>query len=236
MRKALIPAACLALASIAVAQKGAGFPRLASEAGQAPESAGTTNFVNGQIISQNSTASGAELVVDISGEESWDLLDDASNTVVVVPLGVGASMTGIGWDVCLTTIGGSWMSEARFYFDGSDHDFFGLFLTPFFDQPNPGSGCTSSGGVLDLTDNGIPDIPILADGNLYIQLHESFNDVGDAVDATWDAPSTLTIQYTPGIQVPAVNQWGMIGLGVALLGGVVWMTLRSMKRPALVRQ
>jgi hypothetical protein len=145
-------------------------------------------------------------------------------------------MTGIGWDVCLTTVGGSWMSEARFYFDGSDHDFSGLFLTPFFANSAPGSGCTTSGGTIDLTDNGIPDIPILADGNLYIQLFEGFDDVADAVDADWDAPSSLSIVYTPPVAVPTVGQWGLIVLGVALLGGVVVMTFRrsSTRKPVLM--
>lgn len=233
MRKALIPAACLALATISVAQttKGTNHPLLAQEAGQTAPEASPTNIRTASIVSQSSSAAGAITVVDIAGEQSWDTLNDTSNTVIAVPLGAGASMTGIGWDVCLTTVGGSWLSEGRFYFDGSDQDLSGLFLTPGVGDNFSGSDCYSSGGTIDLSDNAIPDIPILADGNLYIQLFEGFDDVADAVDADWVAPSTLTIVYDPPVAVPTVNEWGMIVLGVALLGGVVWMTLRSkMKR------
>lgn len=227
MRRPMILAAGLVLATISGAQqKSANAVLLRKDAGQSAPPASSLVYKTPTIISQNSTASSTTLVLDIAGEQSWDILNDPSNTVLVVPLGAGASMTGIGWDVNLTTVGGSWLSEARFYFDGSDQDLSGLFLTPGFADSFSGSGTYSSGGPLDLTDNAIPDIPILGDGNLYIQLNESFDDVNDAVDADWTAPSTLTIVYDAPVVVPTVGQWGLIVLGVGLLGGVMVMTLR----------
>jgi hypothetical protein len=234
MRRRMILAACLAIGSLTAAQKGAPV-NLLEAVNAGPEGSGATHFVTPTIVSSTQNLGSTTMVLDITGEESWDLLDDPNNHVLVVPLGAGASMTGIGWDVNLQTLGGSWLSEARFYFDGSDHDLSGLFLTPGFAFPNPGTMAFSSGGPLDLSDNGIPDIPILGDGNLYIQLYEGFDDIPDGVDANWIESSTLTIVYDGGAPaVPTVGEWGMILLGVTLLGGVVVVSMRRKRlEPAL---
>ena len=39
---------------------------------------------------------------------------------------------------------------------------------------------------------------------------------------------------TGSAPVPTVNQWGMIALGGSLLGGVVFMTLRTRRRQPVV--
>jgi len=227
----MILAACLALASVTAAQKGAPVDLLEQSA-TGPAASGSFRSIAPTILSQTQNLGSTTLVLDISGEDSWDGLNDPSNTVLVVPLGAGSAMTGIGWDVNLTTIGGSWLSEARFYFDGSDQDLMGLFLTPGVGNNVGGTNANfSSGGPLDLTDNGIPDIPILADGNLYVQLYEGFDDVPDAVDANWVANSSLTIVYDGAAGVPTVGEWGLIALGAVLLGGVVVVSLQRKARP-----
>lgn len=239
MRRVTFLAACLGLASVAAAQKSAGGQLLAGSASGQQASGAFTRVITPTIVSNTQNLGGsATLVVDISGEDSWDLLNDPSNTVLVVPLGVGASMTDIGWDVNLSTVGGSWLSEARFYFDGSDQDLMGLFLTPGVGNNVSGAANFNSGGLIDLSDNAIPDIPILADGNLYIQLNETFDDVADAIDANWTAGSTLTIGYEPGgpPPVPTANEWGLIALGAALLGGVVVVTMRRKRALALAAE
>jgi hypothetical protein len=229
MRRVTFFAACLGLASVVAAQKGAPAQLLESSASGPQASGPFTRVITPTVISHTVNLGGSStLVLDISGEDSWDALNDASNTILNIPLGAGASMTGIGWDVNLTTVGGSWLSEARFYFDGSDQDLMGLFLAPGVGDNFSGSDSYSSGGVLDLTDNAIPDIPILGDGNLIIQLYESFDDAGNAIDANWTAGSELTIVYEGGgpPPVPTTNEWGLIALGATLLGGVVVVSLR----------
>jgi len=226
----MILAACAALAAVAAARKGAPSQLMAATA-DGPESPASPRFVPASIINTSQNLGTTTLVLDIAGEDSWDSLNDASNTILVVPLGAGASMTGIGWDVNLSTVGGSWLSEARFYFDGDDQDLMGLFLTPGVGNNAPGIMSFSSGGVLDLSDNAIPDIPMNADGNLYIQLYEGFDDAADAIDANWTAGSTLTIAYEGAPPVPTVGTWAMIALGVSLLGGVVVVTLRRKASP-----
>jgi hypothetical protein len=237
MRRISIFVACLGLATVTAAQKGAP-AQLLSSSGNGPQATGTFNQIQPPIIGQTQNLGSTTLNLDISGNDSWDALNDASNTVLTVPLGAGASMTGIGWDVNIATVGGSWLSEARLYFDGSDQDLMGLFLAPGVAVGAPGAQNFNSGGIIDLTDNAIPDIPILGDGTLYIQLFESFDDVSDSIDANWTAGSTLDIVYEGGAPaVPTVGEWGMVALGAALLGGVVVMTVRRrrMLAPALAK-
>lgn len=228
MKKLTLFAAALAtLAATTQAQKGAPAQLLERSQPGTPIPVNQLRSAAPTIISQSQNLGSTTLVLDISGEQSWDALSDTSNTVLVVPLGTGASMTGIGWDVNLTTQGGSWLSEARFYFDAQDQDFSGLFLAPGIGNNFSGSSSFSSGGIIDLTDNGIPDIPILADGNLYIQLYESFDDANDVVDGDWTAGSSLTIVYEGGGPViPTVSEWGLIILTALLLAGGAFLIVR----------
>ncbi len=166
----------------------------------------------------------------LDGVEHWDLLGEPENTVLSELLGEGASLTGIGWNATLETVGGSWLSEARTYFDGSDLDGSGLFLTIGTGDGMPGIGTYSSGGILDLTDNGIPDIPVLADGLLHIDFHETFDDNADAVDSfypvaegagsSYDLAGIGFVSNVPIIEIPTASTLGLIALfiGLAALG------------------
>jgi hypothetical protein len=148
--------------------------------------------------------------LDITGAESWDLLGDADNLVVVIDvagiIGAGtgnpAVMEGIGWRLSIATVGASWQSEARLYFDDNvAPDLSGLFLRPGAGFNAPGNSDFSSGGVIKLADVAIPDIA-LPDGFLRLDFHETYDDVDGAVDAVFDtqadgSPSFLDIQVTP---------------------------------------
>ena len=127
--------------------------------------------------------------LDISGTDSWDGYLDTSNPILQQAIPTGDLMTGIGWGVTISTIasglpGTSYVSEAKIYFDGSDQDGSGLFLTPGVSMSSPGSAFFTSGGIIDLSDNGIPDIPILADGMLHLQFYEGYDDVANAMTAS----------------------------------------------------
>ena len=139
------------------------------------------------------------ITLDVTGTDSWDGYLDTSNDIIYQAIPAGDLMTGIGWDVTITTIasglpGTSYLSEAKIYFDGSDQDGYGLFLTPGVSMSSPGSAFFSSSGIIDLTDNGIPDIPILTDGLLHLQFYEGYDDLADAVDGIW-VSGTLTIVH-----------------------------------------
>lgn len=136
------------------------------------------------------------IVLGVGALDSIDGLDDPDNVILVQSLGPGTIVTGIGWDLDLETVGSSLLSNARLYFDGSDQDGLGLFLTPGVGDNFSGTGSYAS-PIVDLSDNGIPDIPILDDGNLYIQLFESFDHAPGEADAHYLAPSSLTIEFLP---------------------------------------
>jgi hypothetical protein len=179
--------------------------------------------------------------IDITGIASWDLQDDPDNVTILEFLGVGGVMTGVGWDVNLSTVGASWLSEAVMYFDEESLDGTGLFLTVGVADGAPGAMNYSS-PVIDLSDNGITNIETGADGNLHIQFFESFDDVSDAVDSFYDdsgfptptgAPSIITIEFIPGAgfaqEVPTLSPVGLGGLVLLLAGlGVFLMRRRSL--------
>ena len=225
MRKLFAVCLILMLAGIApaFAQKGEGGSGLLMS-----YTAGGSTVANPQDVEG---VPDSMLNLDISGVESWDALDDPSNTVLAEVLGPGAVMTGIGWDLTITTVGASWLSEAVTYFDGQDQDGSGLFLTPGVGNGAPGSMTFSSGGIVDLTDNGIANIPVGADETLYLQFFESFDDVSDSVDAVYDPVSTYDIAgigfVAPGsFPIPTLSTIGMIALLTALAGVGIFLLRR----------
>lgn len=155
----------------------------------------------------------------VAGIESWDLYGDPDNVVVQLdlaaalgyPSGTYLEMTGIGWDVDLETYGTSWLFDITVYFDDNiAPDGSGLFLTPAAGDGSPGSSNYASGGVLDLTDNGIPDIP-LPNGMLRMEFFEGYEEYADAADGLW-VGGCLNIQA-----VPEPASLALLGLGTCAL-------------------
>lgn len=153
----------------------------------------------------------ATITVDISGINSWDLLGSSNNETLSVALGGDYLVTGIGWNVTIQTVGGSWRDEATIGFLDSG---IGLQLTPGTDSSS-GTGTYTSGGIVDLASID-PTFPFTvgADGNLDLEFFESFDDVAGAIDATYLQGSSLQIQYV----VPAPGALAMLGLGGLVAG------------------
>lgn len=160
------------------------------------------------------------LTVDVSGVEFVGPLGDPDNTVLTECLGEGAFLTGIGWDVTLTTFGTSWLSEAGTYFDASDQDGSGLFLTFGPADGMPGTMHYDSGGIVDLTDNGIPNIEILEDGLLYMEFFDSFDDFPGMPDAFFEDGSFFdlaVLNYSCGpLDIPTLDSAGLVALTLLL--------------------
>ncbi len=185
---------------------------LAATAGLATANPIAVGQFAGNTVDTAGVATGT-IIVDISGYNSNDAQGSALNEILTVALGVGAEMTGIGWDVYLTTIGGSWASEAVMNFGGQ------LFLTPgIADSFSVTNQNYSSDGILDLGDNGIPNTLPDAAGNLDIEFFESFVDNGGTGDATWGAGSTLTLVGFGGNFVPTPGSLAVLGLGGLVAG------------------
>jgi len=159
-----------------------------------------------------SAALGEPLVFNLDGAESWDQEGSPLNTVLdpgSVPL-AGYAVTRVDWDLSLTTIDGSFASEARMVvLDGQQNRM--MFLRPAL-----GDDWTVSGvryvGSMDLAAIGA-DFTLSHDG-LLLELYESFDDHPGAVDAVWSGTVTFN--------VPGVGGAGLLGAGGLLAGQRRW--------------
>ena len=134
---------------------------------------------------------------DISGYNSNDFQGSAINDTLEIFLGAGSEIGAISWDINLSTVGFSWASEATIGFEDQ------VFLTPGIgDDFTVSNANYSSNGPIYLSDVGLPDIQLGADGILNIEFFESgFDDNPGAPDAIYGPGSTLGI-YTSGWPTP----------------------------------
>ena len=136
------------------------------------------------------------VVLLLDGLQSMDLLADPDNYILTRRLArTPEAVVGVGWDLSLESVGASWLSEFTLYFDGSDRDGSGLHLQPGAGDDFPGAQ-TYASPVIQLTDVGIAEIPILQDGRLYIELYEGYDDYSNSVDGHYHHPSSLTVEHT----------------------------------------
>lgn len=190
-------------------------------------------FANGSTASSPEGTPSLVVNVDIGGQTTNELCGDfaappaAGNVTFDVPLGSGAVVTGLGMTGGLTTIGASWQSEAVVMFRGNDLSQT-IRFTPLVGVNSSGTG-TFDTGVLDLSDNGLPNITLGAAGNLSLELCETFND-GPGPDATFAAGTVVQVACfncfdpfaEPPVPAPTLNQWGLIVLlgMMTLIGGL----------------
>jgi hypothetical protein len=179
------------------------FTALAAAAGIATANPIQVGQFAGNTVDTAGTPTGS-ITIDISGYQSNDAQGSALNDILTVFLGIGVEITGISWDVNLTTVGGSWASESVLNFGGQ------VFLTP---GSTDSFGVTNmnynSGGVVDLSDNGIANILPDAAGNLDIEFFESFVDNAGDGDGFWQAGSTVTLV---GFITPTPSTLAALGL------------------------
>jgi hypothetical protein len=163
--------------------------------------------------------------VDIGGVNSWDAFvplpgSDPDNEVLLIDIaalagfasGTQITMTAIGWNTTQQTVGSSWLSEMRIYFDDNvAPDNSGLFLRPGVAFANTGGNLPTnfnSNGLIDLSDNAIPNI-VLPNGILRLDFHETFDDVAGAIDGMWLQGSTLMIGIN---EIPAPGALALLGI------------------------
>jgi len=136
--------------------------------------------------------------IDVSGIWFNDAQGSSLNDRIelIFPASGFIDVIGIGWDVNLTTIGASWASEATIGFEDQ------LFLAPGAgDDFSLSNTNYSSGGILDLTENGLDDIRISGDLILNIEFFDTFVDNAGSGDAVFEAGSVIYVEHiypTPG--------------------------------------
>ncbi len=157
----------------------------------------------------------ASMVIDISGINSWDSQGSLNNHIMSILIGTGAEVTGIAWDVFLSAGpangGASWASEAVMGIEGQIN----LSVGAGTDAPTTNMNF-NSGGVVDITDAGLPNITVGADGILDIEFFESFDDEADAIDNVFEAGSTITLVGTNFVPTP--GSLAVLGLGGLVAG------------------
>lgn len=157
-------------------------------------------------LSFSAAAANADVInFSVDGISSFDAPGDPDNVILTIDLAAelglasGSSVTvdGFGWDVTITPIGDSWYSEATAGFSDSAGGQ-GINVSPGAADGNAGDGIPlayTSGGILDLTDNGLSDI-VLADGILLVEFSEGFDDIADTPDSTWGGSMDVSASKT----------------------------------------
>ncbi len=184
---------------------------LAAAAGLATASPYLASGLTDYSVS-NAGAATATLTIDVSGAQFNDAQGSALNEMLSIALADGAVVTGIGWDVTLTSIGASWANEAVINFEDQ------IFLTVSGDG-FPVTSANYSSGIIDLTDDvSLPNITLDtlgASDTLDIEFFESFVDNGGTGDNFFEAGSVLFLQVAG---VPAPGSLAILGLGGLVAG------------------
>jgi hypothetical protein len=151
------------------------------------------------------------LVVDVAGIQSFDELDSAGNTILTFNVGAYATITSFAYNVTLSTVVPSYLSEIGLQFTNTAGE--GFDFAPGFTDDRAGTASYAAS-----TDLGANSLTVGADGLLHLQFFEFFDDFVGEVDGQWDAGTlTFVFQETPE-SVPEPATGLLMGAGLALMG------------------
>ncbi len=153
----------------------------------------------------------SDLVINAAGVASFDGAGAVGNTLLTFTLTPGALIDAISYNLALTTEGASWLSEANIAFLNSDGD--GVVLTAGFGFDEPGTGVYSDSALL--SEFGL-SFNVGADGLLFVEFYEDFDDVPNAIDANWTAGNVTLGAVGP---IPEPGTYAMMALGLLAVVG-----------------
>jgi len=163
-----------------------------------------------RVTQTNAGTPNVTYTVDISGYQFNDSQGSLNNETLSILFGNNQLITGIGWDVNLSTIGASWASEATMFFH-TDFNPSSDFNLNVADDSAPVSNQQYQSDILDLTDSGLSNIgfgPGLWE--LEIEFFESFIDNAGTGDAFFEQGSVLRLAV---FEMPAPGPLSVLGLG-----------------------
>lgn len=146
------------------------------------------------------------LTVNLAGIESRDAQGSTDNVVLVLDAVPGATVDMISWDLTLSTVGASWLSEATLLIRNSAGD--GVAFNPGFGDD--ASGSDSYFGTAGLVSLGTA-FTVLADGKLYLEFYETYDDASLAADAIYGRGS-ITLAAIGVVPEPAA--YSLLALGL----------------------
>jgi len=148
----------------------------------------------------------APITVGVSNVQSVGEYGDSGNTTYALFVGANALITGVSYNVSLTAYSPSWLSELALAF--TDVAGNGLYITPGTDNTD---GTATYSGSADLFAAG-QDFRVGADGYLYLEFFETFNNVAGS-DGQWNA-GTITFDVPEPASIPLVVA-GLVMMGCA---------------------
>jgi hypothetical protein len=179
---------------------------------QAPaHAAGSSTFTRAGGAASTSSfteiTAATDLVVNVAGITSYDDVGASINTVLTLNALAGAVVDRVDWNLTLTTIGLSWLTEATVLITNSNGD--GVYFSPGAGDDFSGSRTYTGGG--SLVGAGLA-FNVLADGKLYFEFFEDYDDYPGAADATFNS-GTITLGGIAAV-VPEPATYGLMGLGL----------------------
>jgi hypothetical protein len=162
----------------------------------------------------------APLVVDVTGIQSFAATGSSANTTFAFNVGAGATITNVSFNVNLTAFAPSALSDMGLLFsDSAQSDV--TYFTPGVKDIDPGTATYA--GSADLVDLDL-DVVVGADGILYLEFYEAFNDAAVSPDGIWNF-GTITFGFLeddvppagPGT-VPEPASTLLLGAGLAAMG------------------
>lgn len=149
----------------------------------------------------------AELqLTEAESHDSFGTFDNFSSVIDMADLaGVAAGtridILSLSWDLTITTLIDSWLSDATIHFDDADALFppsSSSFLVA------PGLGSDSSGSMSFAGAATLSDALVLSEGRLYLEIFESFDDQAGVTEALVSGRITLEYRVVPAPGVAAV--------------------------------
>lgn len=185
------------------------------------------------LLGITSQIKAANIIIDISGVESFDVKGQPANTILNVDLaaalggatGQDVIITGVGWDTVYSSIGASWGSEATIelsWIDFSTGLGTGVSFAPSATS-DPVANEANSQAIINLVAVGIGN-GLVSGGVGSIEFWEGWNDAAGA-DGVFEAGSTITIEAELVAAAPPIPEPGAAAL-FSLAAGVLLLRRR----------